>query len=245
MTALNAFSFYRNWKSRYEEERLSKAPPQEQLEALRKRNQRKIDELERKAREEAFAPTPSIEPPAPKVRIRRPEVDDEPDPEPLVKVPMNPPKAAPVEAPKAIIRRPEKIEKAPAITPAASSPIPNYVLPSLQLLSAPAGHARDVGLSEDQLHRNPRADHRDAAPLRRQGRGPRNHAGRDHHALRGLSRRRRARGQNQQPEARPVPRPARGEDQHPRADSRQGHGRHRDRQLVEGRGLPARTAREP
>jgi len=51
LTVLNAFSFYREWRARYEEQRLSKAPPQEQLEALRKRNQRKIEELERKARE--------------------------------------------------------------------------------------------------------------------------------------------------------------------------------------------------
>ena len=49
MTALNAFSWYREWKIRSEEERLAKAPPKEQLEALRKRNKRKIEELERKA----------------------------------------------------------------------------------------------------------------------------------------------------------------------------------------------------
>ena len=150
MTALNAFSWYRDWKVRYEEDRLAKAPPQEQLEALRKRNQRKIEELERKAAAESIAPiTAPTEPPPPKVTIRRPEVDDEPDPEPLVKVPMNPSKAAPVPAKKA-----DKGEKPAAIVPTTPAPIPDYVLPSLQLLSAPAGRARDVGLSEDQLHHN-------------------------------------------------------------------------------------------
>jgi S-DNA-T family DNA segregation ATPase FtsK/SpoIIIE len=158
VTVLNAFSFYREWRARYEEERLAKAPPQEQLEALRRRNQRKIEELERKAREEAAAP---IEPPAPKVRIRRPEAEIEDEtPEPLIKVPMNPQRIAPerpTEPPKALIRRPEKPEKADkavAITPAAPAPIPNYVLPSLQLLTPPTAGAGDVGLDEDALHRN-------------------------------------------------------------------------------------------
>jgi S-DNA-T family DNA segregation ATPase FtsK/SpoIIIE len=162
MTALNAFSFYREWRARYEERRLATAPPEEKLEALRKRNQRKIEELERKAREEAVdAP---VEPPAPKVRIRRPEpeveIDEEIDPEPLTKVPMNPKAAVPerpTEPPKAIIRRPEKTEKADktaAITPTAPAPIPNYVLPSLQLLTPSAGGAGEAGLDEDALHRN-------------------------------------------------------------------------------------------
>jgi S-DNA-T family DNA segregation ATPase FtsK/SpoIIIE len=161
MTALNAFSFYRNWKIRVEEERLAKAPPQEQLEALRKRNQRKIEELERKAAVEAMATPAPVEPPAPKVTIRRPEIDDEPDPEPLIKVPMNPPKAAPVVERTPAPAKKEKAEKVTksektdaTIVPSAPAPIPDYVLPSLQLLSAPAGRARDAGLSEDQLHRN-------------------------------------------------------------------------------------------
>jgi S-DNA-T family DNA segregation ATPase FtsK/SpoIIIE len=69
--------------------------------------------------------------------------------------PANPePIAAPAQPPKAIIRRPESPEKAVAITPTAPAPIPNYVLPSLQLL-APAVHgAADAGLDEDALHRN-------------------------------------------------------------------------------------------
>jgi S-DNA-T family DNA segregation ATPase FtsK/SpoIIIE len=150
LTVLNAFSWYRDWKARSEEERLAKAPPQEQLEALRKRNQRKIEELERKAREEAIETSAPLEPPAPKATIRRPEVDDEPDPEPLIKVPMNPPKPAPTGAPE----RAAKVEKSAALAPIAPAPIPDYILPSLQLLSAPAGRARDAGLSEDQLHRN-------------------------------------------------------------------------------------------
>ncbi|HEX4141607.1 MAG TPA: DNA translocase FtsK [Candidatus Methylacidiphilales bacterium] len=161
LTVLNAFSFYRNWRARYEEERLSKAPPQEQLEALRRRNQRKIEELERRAREEATAlPEPADEPPAPKVRIRRPaaEMDDEGEPEPIIRVPMKPAKPepieAPVEPPKAIIRRPEKAEKAVAITADTPAPIPNYVLPSLQLLTQAEHGAGDAGLDEDALHRN-------------------------------------------------------------------------------------------
>ena len=164
LTVLNAFSFYREWRAQYEEDRLAKAPPQEQLEALRKRNQRKIEELERKAREQTDpASEPDIAPPAPKVRIRRPapELEDEDVSELLTKVPMKPSKPEPVEAPvapaKAIIRRPERAEKADkaaAITADAPMPIPNYVLPSLELL-APAVHgAGDAGLDEDTLHRN-------------------------------------------------------------------------------------------
>ncbi|MEI9999605.1 MAG: DNA translocase FtsK [Verrucomicrobiota bacterium] len=157
LTVLNAFSFYREWTAQREEEKLAKASPEEKLEALRKRNQRKIEELERKAAQEAALAAAQPEPPAPKVTIRRPEVDvdDEEDgaePEPLIKVPMNPP--APKAAEKAIIRRPEKILPAAALAPDAPAPIANYVLPSLQLLSAPAGRARDAGLDEDQLHTN-------------------------------------------------------------------------------------------
>jgi S-DNA-T family DNA segregation ATPase FtsK/SpoIIIE len=157
MTALNAFSWYREWRARYEEDRLSKAPPQEQLEALRKRNQRKIEELERKAREEALTPpasakTASAPTPAPKVTIRRP-VDDEDDDfpsEPPAKDPVVSVKPAPAAA-----KKPEKSDKpSAAITPTTPAPIPDYTLPSLQLLSAPAGRARDAGLSEEQLHRN-------------------------------------------------------------------------------------------
>src|SRR5476649_2607561 len=40
------------------------------------------------------------------------------------------------------------------LVPAAPVVRPDYVLPSLELLSAPAGRARDAGLSEDQLNRN-------------------------------------------------------------------------------------------
>jgi S-DNA-T family DNA segregation ATPase FtsK/SpoIIIE len=163
LTVLNAFSFYREWKARHEEERLAKAPPQEQLEALRKRNQRKIEELERKAREQALEPEPVDEPPVARVRIRRPEMDveEEEDPQPLIKVPMKPAKTQieerPAEPPKALIRRPEKLEKGekPAtVTPASPQPIPNYVLPSLQLLAPAVGGASEAGFDEDALHRN-------------------------------------------------------------------------------------------
>ena len=147
MTALNAFSWYREWKIRSEEERLAKAPPQEQLEALRQRNQRKIEELERKAALQATSEP--VEAPPAKFTIRRPEEDDdEPEavPETLIKVPMKPAPAERVVA--------KKSEKSVAINPTDPVPYPDYVLPSLQLLSAPAGKARDAGLSEDQLQRN-------------------------------------------------------------------------------------------
>ncbi len=142
MTVLNAFSFYREWKVRSEEERLEKAPPKEKLEAQRLRNQRKIEELERKAALEAEAQAAPA--PPPKFNIRRPEEDDEP--EPPIKVPMASLKSAPVD------RGLKKSEGAIAATLATSHP--DYVLPALDLLNAPAGKARDAGLSEDQLNRN-------------------------------------------------------------------------------------------
>jgi len=152
MTALNAFSFYREWKVRNEEERLAKAPPKEQLEALRIRNQRKIEELERKAALEAE--TSPVETPPPRFNIRRPEQDDEPandnptaPPEPLIKVPMSSLKPAPSE------RATTKKSDA-AFAPAPAVVHPDYILPSLELLSAPSGKAREAGLSEDQLNRN-------------------------------------------------------------------------------------------
>jgi len=145
-TALNAFSWYREWKVRHEEERLARAPAKEQLEALHQRNQRKIEELQRKAALEADAP-PAEAPP--RFNIRRPEEEDEPAPEPLVKVPMHPAKPAPAERASAAARKTEA-----ALVPAPTIVPPDYVLPSLELLSAPAGRARDAGLSEDQLNRN-------------------------------------------------------------------------------------------
>jgi len=161
LTVLNAFSFYRDWRARWEEERLAKAPPEEQLEVMRKRTQRKIEELQRKAREEATAlpELDEVEAPAPKVRIRRPAAEDEEDAEPLIKVPMKPqPEPEPVVVPaKAIIRRPEKpekLDKTVAITPAAPQPIPNYVLPSVDLLTRAERGAGDAGLDEDALHHN-------------------------------------------------------------------------------------------
>jgi S-DNA-T family DNA segregation ATPase FtsK/SpoIIIE len=157
LTALNAFSWYREWKLNYEEEKLSKAPPQEQLEALRKRNQRRIAELERKAAAESAKAMVIAEPPAPRVTIRRPEIDDDPlpEPEPLTRVPMNPAQAAAVE--RVPIRK--VAEKADRLTSASAAPLSSanmkhYVLPSISLLASPAGRARDVGLDEEALHRN-------------------------------------------------------------------------------------------
>ncbi len=151
MTLLNAFSWYREWKIRSEEERLAKAPPKEQLEALHQRNKRKIEELQRKAALEAEAQ--EIDAPPPRFNIRRPEEEEEPvpPPEPLIKVPMKPtPPAA--SAGTSAAKKSDK--STAAINPTDPVPHPDYVLPSLQLLSAPAGKARDAGLSEDQLNRN-------------------------------------------------------------------------------------------
>jgi S-DNA-T family DNA segregation ATPase FtsK/SpoIIIE len=151
MTALNAFSFYREWKIRSEEERLAKAPPQEQLEAQHKRIRSQIEELSKKAAREVDAP--AIEAPPPRFNIRRPDEDDEAaaPPEPLVKVPMSSLKSAPPAA-SAGTSVPKKSDV--ALIPQPAVVHPDYVLPSLELLSAPAGRARDAGLSEDQLNRN-------------------------------------------------------------------------------------------
>jgi S-DNA-T family DNA segregation ATPase FtsK/SpoIIIE len=147
-TVLNAFSWYREWKIRNEEERLAKAPAKEQLEALSQRNKRKIEELQRKAALEIAEP--SAEAPAPRFNIRRPEEDDEPAAaEQPVKVPMHPLKPAPAERAPATTAK-----KDAALVPTPAVVHPDYILPSLQLLSAPAGRARDAGLSEDQLNRN-------------------------------------------------------------------------------------------
>jgi S-DNA-T family DNA segregation ATPase FtsK/SpoIIIE len=143
MTALNAFSWYREWKIRNEEDRLAKAPPKEQLEALRQRNQRKIEALQREAALEAEAP--AIEAPPPRFNIRRPEEDDEPAAPPAPK-PAAPAASAGASAAPA--------KKSDALLVPAPVVHPDYVLPSLELLSAPAGKARDAGLSEDQLNRN-------------------------------------------------------------------------------------------
>jgi S-DNA-T family DNA segregation ATPase FtsK/SpoIIIE len=141
MTALNAFSFYREWKIRSEEERLAKAPPKEQLEAQHKRIRKQIEEVQKKAALEADAP--AIEPPPPRFNIRRPDDDDEP---------AAPKPAPPAASAGASAATPKKSDA--MLVPAPAVVRPDYVLPSLELLSAPAGRARDAGLSEDQLNRN-------------------------------------------------------------------------------------------
>lgn len=153
MTALNAFSFYREWKIRSEEERLAKAPPKEQLEAQHKRIRSQIEELSKKAALEADAP--AIDVPPPRFNIRRPDEDDEPvaPREPLVRVPMNRAKPTPPAATAGTSAASAKKSDA-ALVPTPEVVHPDYVLPSLELLSAPAGRARDAGLSEDQLNRN-------------------------------------------------------------------------------------------
>jgi S-DNA-T family DNA segregation ATPase FtsK/SpoIIIE len=147
MTALNAFSWYREWKVRSEEERLAKAPPKEQLEAQHKRIRKQIEEVQKQVALDADAPP--IELPPPRFNIRRPEEDDEigAPPEPPIKVPMSSLKSAPSE--RAVAKKSDAV-----LVPTPAVVHPDYVLPSLQLLSAPAGKARDAGLSEDQLNRN-------------------------------------------------------------------------------------------
>ncbi|MCE0522430.1 MAG: DNA translocase FtsK 4TM domain-containing protein [Methylacidiphilales bacterium] len=145
MTALNAFSWYREWKIRSEEERLSKAPPKEKLEAQHKRIRNQIEELSKKAALDPDAPVIDP-PPPPRFNIRRP--DDEDEEEEPAAPPPPPPVAPPKPAPPAAKKNDAALVPAPAVTH------PDYVLPSLQLLSAPAGRARDAGLSEDQLNRN-------------------------------------------------------------------------------------------
>jgi len=149
MTMLNAFSFYREWKVRSEEERLSKAPPKEQLEAQQRRIKSQIEELSKKA---ALKPEiAEVDAPPPKFNIRRPDEDDEAEapPVPAVKVPMNSVKTAASERATATVKKRDT-----PFNPTDLVPRPDYVLPSLELLSAPAGKARDAGLSEDQLNRN-------------------------------------------------------------------------------------------
>jgi S-DNA-T family DNA segregation ATPase FtsK/SpoIIIE len=153
MTVLNAFSFYREWKIRSEEDRLAKASPKEQLDARHQRIRKQIEEVQKQAALDAD--TPVIEAPPPRFNIRRPDEDDEPaaPPEPLVKVPMHPPKPAPPAASAGASAAPAKKSDA-MLVPAAPVVRPDYVLPPVELLSAPAGRARDAGLSEDQLNRN-------------------------------------------------------------------------------------------
>jgi DNA segregation ATPase FtsK/SpoIIIE, S-DNA-T family len=147
ITVLGAFSWYRNWTAHREEMRLAQASPQEQLAAKQQHLRTKIEELQRKA---ALEPPPEeveeepLPPPPPRVRIRRPETDEPDD------LPAPPP--APVKPAKPARPPADPAPFAPA--PATAALHPDYVLPSLQLLSAPAGKARDAGLSEEQLRQN-------------------------------------------------------------------------------------------
>jgi S-DNA-T family DNA segregation ATPase FtsK/SpoIIIE len=152
LTVLNAFSWYRTWSEEREARRLANAPAHEQLVARQQKIQREMEELQRRAGLEAI---PEVEeeplPPPPRPRIRRPEDDDEPAeaalPEPL---PPPPKPAKPARPPAQAPLFP------PSSAPVAALPSvrENYVLPSLQLLNAPAGRARDAGLSEEQLRQN-------------------------------------------------------------------------------------------
>jgi S-DNA-T family DNA segregation ATPase FtsK/SpoIIIE len=142
VTVLSAFSWYRNWVVEREERRLARAPAHEQLAAKQQHLRNRIEELQRQA---GLEPVIDVEeepaPPPPRPRINRPE-----EPEPPAAEEPPPPKPA---------KPPRKSEPAAPITVAAlPSHHENYVLPSLQLLAAPAGKARDAGLSEDQLRQN-------------------------------------------------------------------------------------------
>ena len=136
-TTLGAFSFYRNWCERRESERLANASPKEQLEARQQHLRSKIEELQKKAALEP--PVEEDDPPArapQRVHIHRPEEDEEEETPP----------AKPV--------RPAAAQTNLPAARAAAMVMPDYELPSLDLLSAPVGRARDAGLSQKQLDEN-------------------------------------------------------------------------------------------
>ena len=202
VTTLGAFSWYRNWCHRREEQRLANASPHEQLTARQQHLRNKIEELQKKAALEPAAPVleeeePEPEPPMQRVHIHRPEEPEETEPPPA---------------------RPAK----PTFTPSATATLsparatalvmPDYELPSLDLLAAPAGRARDSGPERTAAARESLTHCKNPGPLRRPGHPRRHHARRDHHPLRSLPRRRRARGQDQQPVPRSLARALRRAD---------------------------------
>ena len=142
VTTLGAFSWYRNWCARREGERLAKASPKEQLEARQQHLRSKIEELQRRAAlEPAAAPAEEapLSRPLQRVHIHRPEEDDDADVDALPTKPAKP-------------LRPPAREPALSSARASALVMPDYELPTLDLLSPPA--ARLPGLSEDQLHQN-------------------------------------------------------------------------------------------
>jgi S-DNA-T family DNA segregation ATPase FtsK/SpoIIIE len=147
-TILNASSWYREWKIRREEERLANASPEEQLAARQQRIQKEIAELQKKAAREPLDESKEIKPlqSPPRANIRRPDEEDKKEdaaaPEPVA-----------TAKPARIARTPASSSPAPLV-PTPPVVHPNYVLPSTQLLSAPAGKARDMGLSDRQLETN-------------------------------------------------------------------------------------------
>ena len=149
MTVLNACSWYRAWRAHREEERLANASPQEQLDAEQKRIQRKIEELQKKAAFTESSLAPANEP-APAPRINRPGDEAVPEEEPSSPQPVAPP---PAVAQKSVQLARTAVHGAPPDTRSSEPPL-QYTLPSLQMLNAPAGKARDAGLSEEQLRKN-------------------------------------------------------------------------------------------
>jgi S-DNA-T family DNA segregation ATPase FtsK/SpoIIIE len=156
-TTLGAFSWYRAWRERCEEERLAKAPPEEQLDHQHERLRRQIEALEKKRLKEeqtglAREPMTEVEEEPPAEAVAEPEEETE--------LAAEPEEIAEPPAPTPVIRRAASAERS-AVSPAAPVASPthrtatdDYVLPSLQLLSAPAGKAREAGLSEEQLRKN-------------------------------------------------------------------------------------------
>jgi len=159
ITVLSAFSWYREWTERREEARLANAPPEEQLAAREQQIRKKMQELEKKAArqarnqekedaDEALEEDEEEESaPVRRATIRRPDEPAEEEeevapPVPAITVTKTPKPSKPAPAP------------AKPFVPSPSAVLPDYMLPSLQLLSAPAGKARDAGLSDEQLHTN-------------------------------------------------------------------------------------------
>jgi S-DNA-T family DNA segregation ATPase FtsK/SpoIIIE len=159
ITLLNAFSWYREWCAQREEDRLANAPPEEQLAAREQQIRKKMQELERKAlqkarleeeeKEEIEEEPEEEQEPVRRAQIRRPDDEGEPeDIEPAAPA-MEPPVPALTPAPKG--KTAPKTVAPFAPTPSAS--LPDYMLPSLQLLSAPS-KSKEAGLTDDQLHAN-------------------------------------------------------------------------------------------
>ena len=158
VTTLGAFTWYRNWRAHLEEQRLANASPQEQLEHRQRRLRSKIEELQKKAAQEPAdevdeAPEEKPVRQLPRVHIE-PAVDDFEEPAP-----------APEPEPEPVRPKSKIIRPAPPVAVAAKQQalsqeratalvMPDYEVPSLELLAAPSNKGREVGLTESQLQDN-------------------------------------------------------------------------------------------